>query len=174
MVHEHSFCDKENITSPSAAKDLLICCASLSLSPVTADRSTLSLPARSTRCRAPRKVLLVFKSWPWTWMVTTPHKINKINKLPTSKVSLYKGQAAQVTYLWDLLLLSFKAVALMDLLLCHVCISSITWEVESTWHIVASGTASPLGWVVFWIPSVRKLRKTSGLLHHFSQQKTME
>uniref|UniRef100_A0A0A9DUI3 Uncharacterized protein n=1 Tax=Arundo donax TaxID=35708 RepID=A0A0A9DUI3_ARUDO len=59
------------MTSPREDKDLLMCCASLSLSPVTAERSTLSLPARSTRCSAPRKVAPVFKSTPRMCMVTT-------------------------------------------------------------------------------------------------------
>ena len=82
-------------------------------------------------------------------------------RLPANKevYSHRKRELTQLTYLWDLLLLSFKAVALMALLPCPVCISSITCEVECTGHIVASGTAIPLGWMVFWIPIVCKLRK---------------
>lgn len=46
-----------------------------------------------------------------------------------------------------------------DLFSSPVLISSITSELELTGCIVASGTASPLGWLAFKIPSVRKLKK---------------
>jgi hypothetical protein len=43
------FWAKAAMTSPKQERLLLICCASFSLSPVASDRSTLSLPARSTK-----------------------------------------------------------------------------------------------------------------------------
>jgi hypothetical protein len=43
-----------------------------------------------------------------------------------------------------------------------------------TGHIVASGTASPLGWMVFWIPSVLEVKKKEDISsHQFSLQKSM-
>eukprot|EP00959_Pyramimonas_sp_CCMP1952_P471885 9499134-Pyramimonas_sp.AAC.2 len=44
---------KAAMTSPSAARLLLMCCASFSRAPVASDRSTRSDPARSTRLKVP-------------------------------------------------------------------------------------------------------------------------
>lgn len=63
------FWAREAITSPKAESDLLICWASLSLSPVASVLSALSLPARSTRCIQPRIMLPDTKFFPWTWTV---------------------------------------------------------------------------------------------------------
>jgi hypothetical protein len=67
--------------------------------------------------------------------------------------------------LCDLLLLSFSAVEPTALLASPVLISSIASVIELIGCNVASGTASPLRWLVFKIPSVRKLKKQNNALH---------
>ncbi|KAJ0625376.1 hypothetical protein HanLR1_Chr01g0000911 [Helianthus annuus] len=62
-------CASEDMTSPKADRDLLICCASFNLSPVTSDLSTRSLPARSTKCIQPRRTPPDVRSRPCTCTV---------------------------------------------------------------------------------------------------------
>lgn len=62
--------------------------------------------------------------------------------------------------LWDLLLLSFRAVAPTALFIKPMFINSKTSAVDSTGCMLASGTANPFGWVVFQIPSVCKSKET--------------
>lgn len=62
--------------------------------------------------------------------------------------------------LWDRLLLSFRAVAPTALFISPIFINSKTSAVDLTGCMLASGTANPLGWVEFQIPSVWKSKET--------------
>lgn len=148
------------MTSPRADNDLFICWASFSLSPVTSERSTLSLPARSTRWRLPCKGMPVFKSFPRTWIVTTLSIRSKL-KPHYTWIFIYGKKYFVISFknLWERLLLSFRAVAPTALFFSPIFISSNTSAVDVTGCMPASGTANPLGWEVDIIPSVCKSRK---------------
>mmetsp|Transcript_8339 Transcript_8339/g.18218 ORF Transcript_8339/g.18218 Transcript_8339/m.18218 type:complete len:283 (+) Transcript_8339:28-876(+) len=77
---------RASTTSPSAERDLLMCCASRSRSPMTPDFSTRSEPARSTKERRPSSS----RAWPST------------SQLPSKE---------SWNIMWDLLERSFEAVA---------------------------------------------------------------
>lgn len=62
--------------------------------------------------------------------------------------------------LWDLLLLSFSAVAPTALFINPILIKSNTSVVDLTGCMLASGTANPFGWEVFQIPSVCESKET--------------
>lgn len=156
------FCAKANMTSPRADKDLFMCWASFNLSPVASDRSTRSLPARSTRCKDPRKVDWVFWSMPHTCMVKMlPQMIYDFRMLTSNALySLHQLKTGiEKKNLWDRLLRSFNAVAPTDRFEKPNSIRSTTSDVDWTVCMVASGTANPFGWDAFTIPSVCKLRK---------------
>mmetsp|Transcript_6099 Transcript_6099/g.25277 ORF Transcript_6099/g.25277 Transcript_6099/m.25277 type:complete len:206 (-) Transcript_6099:1785-2402(-) len=65
------FSSSAAMTSPRALRLLLMCCASLSLSPVASDLATRSDPARSIRCSLPVLTALIAASEPSTYTVTT-------------------------------------------------------------------------------------------------------
>jgi len=83
------------ITSPKQERDLLINCASFSLSPVTSDLSTRSLPARSTKCKQLR-MELPDVSLPWTCTVSTlrhvdqPYQCLKQPQIISIYIHIYK------------------------------------------------------------------------------------
>lgn len=153
------FWAREAITSPKAERDLLICCASFSLSPVTSDLSTLSLPARSTRCIQPRRMVSDVKSLPWTCTVKQlpPHKLELI-AVKDSLTYAQRDKERRVSYLWERLLRSLSAVAPTARFLCPRFIRSITSDVDDTETRFASGTLSPV-WELFRISNVLMVKK---------------
>ena len=126
--------------------------ASFNLSPVTSDFSTLSLPARSIRCRQPLEVDPFFKSSPRTCTVRILQTSFQISCNP--QVQAEKSLVIDSTNLCDRLLRSFRAVEPTALFACPISIKSNTSEVDLTGCKLASGTTSPFGWEVLQIPSV--------------------
>ena len=134
-----------------------MCWASLSLSPTASDFSTLSLPAKSTRWRQPLKMDPVANSFPWTWTVKTLQRNYSAVQRPlhnNHRISL------ELWYLWERLLLSFRAVAPTARFFWPILIKSRTSRVLETGTRLASGTLSPLSWELLRMSNVRNwLRK---------------
>lgn len=84
----------------------------------------------------------------WVWLVD-----DVVHNLPMDALK-------NISNLWERLLLSFIAVALLALFFSPMSIRSITSWVNFTGNMLASGTAKPLCWERFDIPSVCKSRKS--------------
>ena len=169
-AHEESFVQEQQLHLLKQS-DLLMCWASFNRSPVASDLSTLSLPARSTKWRHPRKIPPVARSVPFTWTVNTLHKLqNSMSHWSLYLFFLKYAYRCEVMcililnpkYLWDRLLRSFNAVEPTALFLCPIAMSSRTSSVQFTGSKLASGTFNPFCWELFLISSVdRSQRKWS-------------
>lgn len=128
------------ITSPKQERDLLIYWASFSLSPVTSDLSTRSLPARSTKCKQLR-MELPDVSLPWTCTVSTLKHVDQPCQCLKQPQILHIRKAE--IHLWERLLLLFIAVKLTARLISPSFMRVITSVVDFTGRNLASGRLNP-------------------------------